>query len=266
MLKSTKKCPIEYIVSDDDASQYLRNCAVAALILVGAYGLFVAGFISSWILFAIVAVTLPRWIMNVHELIHVKNDKQINRIISCLGLSPIPLSLVTLSYPETRKIHQAHHYTPATESDPDAYHIQGNFFVVILNALSTPEQSFFRYLAVHGFNLQLGLDLLIKFLILAILIFLGGKKFFWFWLCLRIVNGLADIVFFRLVHYQKDQYGTFEIKFPSNLETWGELIFGKIVIQATMNHDVHHQNPGIAVCHLAAARPYIMNFLSNPSC
>ncbi|MEH1926030.1 hypothetical protein [Nostoc sp.] len=67
MLKNTRKCPIEYIVTDDDASQYLRHCAVAALILVAAYGLFVAEFISSWILFAIVAVTLPRWVISVHE-------------------------------------------------------------------------------------------------------------------------------------------------------------------------------------------------------
>ena len=265
MLKNTRKCPIEYIVTDDDASQYLRHYAVAALILVAAYGLFIAEFISSWILFAIVAVTLPRWVISVHELIHVKNDKQINRIISCLAISPIPLSILTLSYPQICEIHLAHHRSPATESDPDAYHIRGNFFVVILNALTVPEQSFIRSLQVNGFNLQLGLDLLIKLLILGILVFLGGEKFFWFWLSMRIVYGLGDIVFFRLVHHQKGKYGTFEIKFSSTIETWGERIFGKTVIQAAINHDVHHQNPGIAVHHLATARPYIRNFPSNES-
>ncbi|MDF5738641.1 MULTISPECIES: hypothetical protein [unclassified Nostoc] len=189
------------MTSDNDVSQYLRHCAVAALILVAAYGLFVADFISSWILFAIVAVTLPRWIISVHELIHVKSDKQINRIISCLAISPIPLSILTLSYPQIGEIHLSHHRTPTTESDPDAYHIRGNLFVVILNALSAPEQSFIRSVQLNGFNFQLGVDLLIKLLILGILIFLGGQKFFWFWLFLRIVYGLGDIVFFRLVHH-----------------------------------------------------------------
>ncbi|MDZ8223492.1 MULTISPECIES: fatty acid desaturase [unclassified Nostoc] len=245
------------MTTDDDASQYLRHCAVAALILVGAYGLFVADFISSWILFAIVAVTLPRWIISVHELIHVKSDKQINRIISCLAISPIPLSILTLSYLQICEIHLSHHRSPTTESDLDAYHIRGNLFVVILNALSTPEQSFIRSIQLNGFNLQLGLDLLIKLLILGILIFFGKEKFFLFWLFLRIVYGLGDIVFFRLVHHQKGKYGTFEIKLPSILETLGELIFGKTVIQATINHDVHHQNPGIAAHNLAMARPYI---------
>lgn len=180
MLKNTRKCPNEYIVTDSDASQYLRHCTLADLSLVGAYGLFIAEFISGWILFAIVAVTLPRWIISVHELIHVKNDKQINRIISCLGISPIPLSIVTLSYPQIREIHLAHHRNPATELDPDAYHIRGNFFGVIFNALSAPEQSFMRSLQLDKFNLQLGLDLFIKLLILGILVFLGGKKFFGF--------------------------------------------------------------------------------------
>ncbi|MBD2360927.1 fatty acid desaturase [Anabaena minutissima FACHB-250] len=263
MLKNTNKCPNEYIVTDDDASQYIRDCTIAALILVAAYGLFITEFISSWVLFVIVAVTLPRWVISVHELLHVKDEKQINKIIKCLGISPIPLSIVTLSYPQMREIHQAHHRSPATESDPDAYHIRGNFLVVMFNALSAPEQSFIRSLQVNGFNLQLGLDLLIKLLILGILVFVGGEKFFWFWLFIRIVYGLGDIVFFRLVHHQKGQYGTFEMKIPSTLETWGERIFGATVVQATINHDVHHQNPGIAARHLATARPYIMISSSN---
>lgn len=263
MLKNSNKCPNEYMATDNDANQYLCHCTIAALILVGAYGLFVAEFISSWILFLIVAITLPRWIISVHELLHMKTDKQINKIIRCLGISPIPLSILTLSYSQIRDIHLAHHRSPATESDPDAYHIRGNFFVVVLNALSAPEQSFVRSLQVNGFNHQLGLDLLIKLLILVILILLNAEKFFVFWLFLRIVYALGDIVFFRLVHHQQGKYGTFGIPIPSILETWGERIFGQTVIQATINHDVHHHNPGIAARHLAMARPYMMISSSN---
>lgn len=264
MQPSTKSCPTEYIVTDEDASQYIRHCAVAALLLVAGYVLFIAEFISPLVLFAIVAVTLPRWIINVHELFHIRNDKQINGVIRCLGMSPVPLSVLTLSYAEKRKIHLEHHRTPATESDPDSYHIRGNFFVVFINALTAPEQSFIRFLVVNGFNLQLGLHLIIKLLLLGILVGLGGAKFFWFWLSLRIVYGVGDLVFFRLVHHQKGQYGTFEMKISNALSRWAERIFGATVIQATVNHDVHHLHSGIAVRYLAMARPYVMTFPQKP--
>jgi hypothetical protein len=71
--------------------------------------------------------------------------------------------------------------------------------VVFLGALTAPEQSFIRFLILKGFDLQLELDLIIKLLLLGILVGLGGEKFFWFWLFLRIVYGLGDLVFFRLV-------------------------------------------------------------------
>ena len=263
MQQSSKSCPREYFVTDDDARRYIRHCAVAALLLAVGYVLFIAEFISPLVLFAIVAVTLPRWIINLHELLHIRNDKQINSVIGCLGISPIPLSLFTLSYKEIRQIHLAHHREPATSSDPDSYHIRGNFFLVIFNALTAPEQSFIRFLAVNGFNLQLGLHLLIKLLLLGILVGLGGAKFLWFWLFLRIVYGLGDIVFFRFVHHKQGKYGTFEIKCPDILSRWGERIFGETVIQATVNHDVHHQNSGIAARYLAMARPYIINIAST---
>jgi len=53
------------------------------------------------------------------------------------------------------------------------------------------------------------------------------------------------------------------IKLPSILEIWGERISGQTVIQATINHNVHHQNPGIATRHLTTARPYMMISSSN---
>nr|WP_231865607.1 MULTISPECIES: fatty acid desaturase [Nostocaceae] len=246
------------MVNDDDASQYLRECAIAALIIVGAYTLFITELISSLILFIIVAVTLPRWIINVHELLHAKSSEQINGIIRCLGISPVPLSIFTLSYQQIHEIHLAHHRHAATESDPDAYHIRGNLFLIILNSLTTPEQSFLRWVKINGFSPQLGIDLLIKLLFLVILALLGGKKFLFFLLFIRIVYGLGDLVFFRLVHHQKGEYGTFEMKLPSIITTWGERIFGRTVIQATINHDVHHQNPRIAAHNLAKVREHIM--------
>lgn len=252
--KSTKKCLNEYMVTDDDAIKYTHYCAVSAIILLVGYILFLAEFISPFVLFLIVAVTLPRWVINFHEILHIRNEKQINGIIRCLGISPIPLSIFTLSYAQIREIHFNHHRASTAISDPDGYHIQGNFFLVCFNSLTSVEQSFIRFVATKGINLQLGIDLLIKLLILATLFWFGQEKFIWFWLFLRIVYWLGDIVFFRSVHYQKGEYGTFQLPLTNMLVKWGERIFGETVIQATINHDVHHQNPSIAARYLAVAR------------
>ncbi|AUS99433.1 hypothetical protein CLI64_02935 [Nostoc sp. CENA543] len=236
---------------------------MVAFILLIVYGLSVAELIPNWIVFIIISVTLPRWVINVHELLHIKSSKEINQIIRCLGISPIPLSIFTLSYQQIHEIHLAHHRHSATESDPDAYHIRGNLFLVILNAFITPEQSSIRWIKVNGINFQLGIDLLIKLLILIVLAFLGGQRFLWFWLFLRIVYGLGDIVFFRLVHHQKGEYGTFAMKIPNIIETWGGIIFGSTVIQATIHHDVHHKHPRIAAHNLAKARSYVISSPNN---
>jgi len=248
MQQITRKYPTECMGTDDDVRQYTRDCAGYALVLMVGYVLFLAEIISPLVLFAIVAVTLPRWSVNIHELFHICNDKQINGVIRCLGTSPIPLSFITLSYTQNREIHFAHHRDLEIASAPNDHHIQGNFFVVLLKSLMTPEQRFIRFVAVNGFNLQLGLDLLIKLLVLGILVWFGGGKFFWFWLSLRIVYGLT--VLFHTTHHQKRKYRIFELKIPSNLIIWGELIFGKSVIQSTINHDRHHQNPDIALRYL----------------
>ncbi|MGD1872867.1 MAG: hypothetical protein ACFB02_07415 [Mastigocoleus sp.] len=247
----SKKKLSEYLATDKDAIKYTRHCSISAIFLLIGYLLFIAEVISPLVLFVVVAVTLPRWVINFHEILHIRNHKQVNGVIRCLAASPIPLSLLTLSYPESREIHLNHHRFATEASDPDAYHIRGNFFLVCLNALTSPEQSFIRFVIAKGFNFQLGIDLFIKLIILMVLAWFGKEKFIWFWLSLRIVYCLGDIVFFRFVHYQEGKYGTFQLYLPDMLIKLGELIFGKTVIQATINHDIHHQNPGIAVGYLA---------------
>ena len=152
-----------------------------------------------------------------------------------------------------------HHRFGATEEDPDAYHIRGQFLKVFLNAFTIPEQNFIRWVAASGMNFQLCLDLIIKLILLGTLAWLGGAKFLGFWLSLRLVDGMADIVFSRLLHHRQGKYGTFQLNLPDNLERLTRLIFGNSVINAIIDHDVHHQNPSIAVAKLASARAYFID-------
>lgn len=243
-----------YLTSDSETQQYQRTCIVTAIVMYAGYCLFVVGFISPLILFMAIALTLPRWLINVHELFHNKTTEEINWFISLMSASPVPLSLLTLGYEETQSIHSSHHRFTASTEDFDAYHIRGRSWVVFLKAFTTPEQNFIRWTIAKGTSKELLLNLTIRSLWLILLAILGGWHFLWFWLFLRIVLGVSDFAFFRIVHYQQGEYGTFQLKIPDRIVNLAELIFGKVVIQAVINHDIHHQYPTIAVRELANFR------------
>lgn len=261
----------KYQVTEQDALIYTRACIISAVVLTSVYGFaaicprgdsillfFSAGHFARpiilFVLFLTVLLALPRWMINFHELLHIHDEHQIHPFIRLMGVSPVPLSIVSLSYSQIRKLHFAHHAAPATETDPDAYHIRGSWLQTVFNAFSAPEQSTLRWIARYGVSQQLAIDCGIKLLVFAGLAWLGGTTFLWFWLCLRLVYGCGDIAFFRMVHHHQGDYGTFSLSLPAGLIAVGEQIFGKTVIQATIHHDIHHKDPRISVQFLAVAQ------------
>lgn len=257
MTTTAPSFPVEYMVTEQDGLGYSRGCMIGTLLLLVAYFATIMRLIPLAVLPFIVLLVLPRWMISVHELLHIYSDQQINRFICLMGVSPVPLSVLSLSYQEIRTLHFAHHRTPATEADPDAYHIRGSWTQAIGNALISPEKSTLHWIRTQGISRQLGFDLAIKLAVLICLAWQGGTTFLVFWLSLRLVYGLGDLVFFRCVHHQQGQYGTFALTLPQSLITLGEWVFGRTVIQTTIHHDIHHQNPYIAARALALARAYV---------
>ncbi|MGF1568427.1 MAG: hypothetical protein ACFCVD_10215 [Nodosilinea sp.] len=251
---STETIPAEYAVTEQDALRYSRHCMVGTVLLLGSYGAAVTGMISPLALFGVVVLVLPRWMINVHELLHIYDETQLNRFICLMGVSPVPLSVLSLSYGEIRTLHFAHHQAPATAADPDLYHIHGSWPRAVFNAFTAPEQSTLHWITNQGLTWPLALDLAIKLLVLGYLAWAGGLLFLWFWLSLRLVYGLGDLAFFRWVHHQNGECGTFARPLPPSLMRLGELVFGTTVIQATLNHDIHHRHPYVAARYLAAVR------------
>lgn len=246
--------PANYSATEQDAIAYTRRCLIGAALLCVTYGLTVAGTLPLACLLIAVGLILPRWMINLHELLHLHDDQQITPYIRLMGVSPLPLSPISLSYGQIKTLHAGHHAAPGTEADPDAYHIRGSWVATLVNAFIAPEQSTCRWLFRHGLTRQLAVDMLIKLLLFIALAGAGGPTFLWFWLSLRLVYGLGDFAFFRMVHHRDGEYGTFALPLPDTVVWFGECLFGKTVVQATIHHDVHHQNPRIAAHALAMAR------------
>ncbi len=242
------------MVTEQDALGYVQQCWIASLILLASYAWAVQGGLPIAGLMLVVILVIPRWTISVHELLHIYSPQQLNRVICLLGASPVPLSVLTLGYRQIQTLHFAHHRAAATEADPDAYHIRGASWWVFLNAMTTPEQDAIRWIAAHGLSVSLAIELLIKAILLGTLVWFGGITFLWFWLTLRCVYGVSDFIFFRCVHHQNGEYGSFALSVPPKLIRLGEWVFGKTVVHATLNHDLHHQCPGLAARSLGSAR------------
>ena len=246
--------PTEYMVTELDALGYVQQCWVVSIILLASYAWAIQGGMPITGLILVVILALPRWIISVHELLHIYSPQQLNRVICLLGSSPVPLSALTLGYREIQAVHFAHHRAPTTDTDPDAYHIRGASWWVLLKAMMTPEQDTVRWIMTHGLSVSLAIELMIKSGLLAALAWFGGTTFLWFWLTLRAVYGFADFIFFRCVHHQNGDYGSFALSLSPGLIRLGEWAFGKTVVHATLNHDLHHQCPGLAAHSLSLAR------------
>ena len=252
--------PAEYCVTELDALHYSRRCMVGTGLMVGGYALVVSQVLPLWALPLLVLLVLPRWMINVHELLHIYDEQQLNPFICLMGASPIPLSILSLSYGQIRQQHFAHHADPTTAADPDRYHIRGHWLQALGNAFTSPEQSAGRWIVQHGLSASLAFDLTVKFWLLMGLAWLGGGTFLIFWLSIRLVYGLGDFVFFRLVHHQQGKAGTFGLTLPPQLMTLSRWVFGHTVTYATLHHDIHHRNPYIAARSLPAARSAIAPF------
>ncbi|MEO0986423.1 MAG: hypothetical protein AAFY20_12835, partial [Cyanobacteria bacterium J06639_14] len=246
--------PIEYMVTESDALGYVQQCWLISIILLLSYVWTVQGEMPLAGLMLVVILALPRWVISIHELLHIYEPQRLNRVICFLGASPVPLSILSLGYGENQTLHFAHHQAPATDADPDAYHIRGASWWVLLNAMTRPEQDTIRWILKHGLSVSLAIELVLKSFLLFALAGFGGTTFLWFWLMVRCVYGTADFIFFRCVHYQKGQYGSFALPLAPKLIHVGEWVFGKTVVHATLNHDLHHQCPGLAAHNLTLAR------------
>jgi len=246
--------PAEYCVTELDALQYSRGCMVGTGIMIGGYALAVWQVLPLWGLPLLVLLVLPRWMINVHELLHIYDEQQLNPFICLMGASPVPLSILSLSYGQIRRQHFAHHAAPTTAADPDGYRIHGHWLQALWNALTSPEQSAGRWIAQHGLSGSLVFDLAVKLGLLVGLAWWDRGAFVVFWLSIRLVYGLGDFAFFRLVHHQRGEAGTFGLTLPPLLMTLSEWVFGQTVTHATLNHDIHHRNPYIAARSLMAAR------------
>lgn len=241
-----------HFASDSDARRFTRN-SLLCIALIYANLLAVALAIAPpWTIALTSVLLVPRWMIAVHELFHLRSEREVDPITR---LQPLVFTLLSLGYREMLANHRSHHRFMGTPSDAEFYQLRGSRLVGLANAMTAPEQMWFRWVLEHGVDRQLAIETAVRCVLIIGLLVMSVETFLWYWLPARLAYGMSYFIFFYCLHRQGDAMGVYRLVLPSWLVTVITLLYGKDLVEATLHHDMHHAQPRVAARHLATSRP-----------
>lgn len=247
---------VDLFATDEDA----RRLTAASLLCTGiapAHLLLAAwGWLPAWTLALSMPILVPRWMIAVHELFHLRTEREVDGVTRLL---PFLFTFLCLGYRELLANHRSHHRHMSTPADAEYYQLRGSKLRGLLNAFSSPEQLWFRWIAQHGIDRELLRHTLVRLALFLGLIWACGATFLWYWIPARIAFGASYFTFFYCLHRRGAEFGVYPLAIPRPLRGAAKLIWGRDVVEATLHHDIHHVQPRIAAQHLCRSRVAIVD-------
>ncbi len=237
--------------SDADARRLTRTSLVCVALIYADLLAATLGAVPPWTLAIIVTLLVPRWMIAVHELFHLRSEREVDPVTRLQVLLFTPLSL---GYRENLANHRSHHRYMGTPSDAEFYQLRGSRLTGFANALTAPEQMWLRWVLEHGIDTRLAIETAVRFALFAGLVELTGTTFLWYWIPARLAFGTSYFIFFYWLHRQGDAMGVYRLILPRPLVSVLTFLYGKDVVEATLHHDAHHAQPRIAAEHLDRSR------------
>lgn len=219
-------------------------------LLYGHFALCLAAWLPMWTFCLSAPILVVRWMLATHELMHLRDAREVDPLTRLMPLLLTPLSL---GYREFLDIHRGHHRYMATPADPEYYQLRGNKLQGLLNAMSAPEQAFWRWLKHKGVDAELIVGASIRCALFVLLMALTGWDFLWYWIPVRLAYGASYFAFFYALHRRGKEYGVYRITLPAWAARLFALLFGREALLATQYHDIHHAQPRISAFRLPEA-------------
>lgn len=230
-----------------DAMRFQASSMLALFLLYGHVAAVLLGWLPAWSLCLTTPILIVRWMLNLHELMHLRTEQEVDPITRLL---PLLLSPLSIGYREHLVMHRGHHLHMATPQDPEYYQLRGNKLVGFLNALTAPEQAFLRWIATHGVDAELAVGGLARLALFAGLAWISGPLFLWYWIPARLSHAISFFTFFYMLHRRGPEFGVYRLHLPKWLAQIYAVLCGREAMLATCYHDVHHRNHRVSALHL----------------
>lgn len=230
-----------------EAAHYQRSSGLLLVLLYLHLSLAILGWVPSWSLCLSIPILVVRWMFAMHELFHLRTEREVDPLSRLMPLLLTPLSV---GYREHLVMHGGHHRHMATPDDPEYFQLRGNKVAGFLNALTAPEQAFLRWVAIHGVDRELALGALLRLVLFVGLAWSSGPLFLWYWLTVRLAHALSFFSFFYLLHRRGAEFGVYRVTLPVWATRLYQILFGADNLTAITHHDLHHLHPRVAAHHL----------------
>jgi hypothetical protein len=240
---------------DSDAARLTRNSLVCVGLIYAHLAAAALGLLPDWTLALTVPLLVPRWMIAIHELFHLRSEREVDPVTRLQVLLFTPLSL---GYRETLVNHRTHHRYMGTTQDAEFYQLRGSPLAGALNAFTAPEQMWFRWVAEHGIDVRLAVETTLRCGLFVLLAWTCGSAFLWYLVPARLAFGASYFTFFYALHRRGDAMGVYPLRLPGTLVRLLTAVYGVDVVEATLHHDVHHAQPRIAARDLAIARQAVV--------
>jgi fatty acid desaturase len=253
---STQAIPSKSLLSDlskntkHEINQLSRGNIIYIFLLYGHFALAIAGYLPLWTFCIAAPMYVSRWMIGLHEFLHVVKPEDANLFIRLQLLLVTPFSL---GYREIREIHLRHHAYAVTERDPDLYLFRGGMITSFLYAVASPEISVYHWIRDKGVDQQLVLGMLVRLILFSLFVWNLGWLSLWYFIPVRLAYGSSMFSISFPLHRKDGAYGTFTPRFGMG-ERLMQLYCGRAALHTLLYHDIHHDYPRISALKLPAAR------------
>ncbi len=234
-----------------DGDRFDLLAGLWAIVFYGLYAAFLAGYLNVWV-FAVLGVSA--FVRNFNALHEGFHAKRVSGAWTWARHLFVVTSPFMLSYQALKRNHSEHHtWAQQPDMDPDAYLAYGSGWIALFNAMTQPEQGFFRYLRRRGLSKGIVYTLIRHTVVSAAIIAVGGWDGLLVWVIVsRIGNTSSWFIFDWVLHqtWAWERFGAPGI--PTVVRYLWIAIFGSDNLLGVEFHYVHHHYPFVPGSSLPA--------------
>jgi fatty acid desaturase len=225
-----------------DVRRYAWQSGLCLTAMYAVLAAAMAHVIPGWVLLVLIPPLYVRSALTIHELMHVRSERQVPWLHRLMMALESPLSL---GYREHRDIHLRHHRFCATDGDPEFFQIRGGHVRAFAAAVLSPEWMLYDCVRQRRVGRTWLAEASIRFFGFLAVVAINPAAFLYYWIAVRASIGVSQYAFHHMLHQRGGTYGTYAVRLPRRVERAIRLVLGSECVHILTEHPAHHAWQGV---------------------